>query len=153
MRTGAGGFGVTRTRAAQQCKTKGDVLWLQCVCQSKGCQWRTKWEESTDGWLLIKYEVHVNAQTDAEGRVLAHAPGVPAANEHGHDLLLDAAQVSVHTARNVMRARHATHAQIIMLFRNVCCARYARSSPTGRSQMASQTSWQCTLQIWQRPAA
>ena len=125
VRSGAGGFGVTRTRAASQCKTKGDVLWLQCVCQTKGCQWRTKWEESTDGWMLVEYKAHVDPQMDAEGRAIVHAPGVPTANEHNHPLLLDAAQVSSHTIQAVMRATHATHAQIIMFLHIVCCARYA----------------------------
>lgn len=92
-RTGYGAFGVTRTRAAATCRTKGDNVWLQCVCQSTGCQWRTKWEESTLGWLLVDYKVHTGARTDATGQALANELPVPTENGHNHALLLDEAQV------------------------------------------------------------
>ena len=110
-RTGSGAFGVTRTRAAATCRTKGDNVWLQCVCQSTGCQWRTKWEESTLGWLLVDYKVHTGARTDATGQALANEPPVPTENGHNHALLLDEAQVC---AKSCSMCKILQHAVIIL---------------------------------------
>ena len=93
-RTGDGGFGVCRTRQPAKSKNKGDTLYLECYMHKRqGCMWRTRWENTTQGWVLLNYLPHCFPATDAEGNVLKHMPSVPAENGHSHDLIFDEARV------------------------------------------------------------
>ena len=93
-RTGDGGFGVCRTRQPAKSKNKGDSLYMECYKHKKsGCKWRTNWEHTTEGWVLLNYLPHCYPAVDNQGNELAHMPSVPAANGHSHPLLHDESQV------------------------------------------------------------
>ena len=92
-RTGDGAFGVCRTRQVQKSKNKGDTCYLACYKHKEGCKWRTQWEHTTEGWVLLNYLPHCFPVTDGDGNVLQNVPSVPAENGHCHALLHDEARV------------------------------------------------------------
>ena len=92
--TGDGGFGICRTRQVTKSKRKGDTLFLECYQHKRsGCKWSTKWEHTTQGWVLLTYNPHCYTARDDAGNAVAHLPGVPSQNGHSHELLHTEAQV------------------------------------------------------------
>ena len=87
-RTGEGAFGVCRTRQVKKSKNKGDTCYLECYRHKKDfCKWKSQWEHTTEGWVLLNYLPHCFPVTDDGGNVLQNMPSVPAANGHGHGSL------------------------------------------------------------------
>ena len=119
VKAGCGGFGVARTRQPAVSKGKGDTVWLECYRHNvpnvkEGCKWKTKWELTTQGWMLMEYKPHDELPRDANGEPLANARRVPTESGHNHTLLHDETQVSATTSCAIMYALQCCSALIIM---------------------------------------
>lgn len=89
-----GGFHVTLARGASHCLTKGDNRSLCCTHRSRvkgggGCNWSVAYEESDQGWVLIRYSrASVTSDPDAHGLTTTLHPE----NHHNHEMIQSVAE-------------------------------------------------------------